>query len=734
MPGSQGQSDMSGVGAVLLLRREEYIAGYIDLPPGRRGLPDSQILDDGVNGALGGMPGSRKVSEVPFEVNEFPGREVVIDVPGKGTAVLRSVVAGGRVYCLIVAGPSVGAEAERARRFLDSFAITDPQRLAIPGQRREAARQLAERQAAERARTAQLVAEAEARREAAAARERAERAAAEAFRNATRPVRPAAAPGDIDGLFVHLPFDTTDPGGWAQAQGPPGAGVRLRVGWVGGPGVRGQAVYLPAQPPERDRGPALPPEWLPARLASGSPVTVAGWVRVRSVAVELFRAERDPPGAPALALGLADGRVWARVEAVPQSVVPGESQAGRVSAPWAADDDWHHLAATVEAWGDRRRVKPYLDGRRVAVGDFTPPPSPTPLAWAALGRAGTFTGASPPVVGLDDLCVFGRALVPDEVRRLAGVGKAPTDRDTDPEVRLVAGKKLPPVRDVVFDPAANRLYFAVDRGRKANSELLWQQPTPAAGDPWLLNVDELPVVEPDEPPRPIGAHKKLAAGDAAGYAVASPFVSADGKWLYFFDRHHGAALCRVAPDLSGPPERLRLPSRSGRLFPTPEGEQVKLVLSVKGDGLRLAEVDLGSWAVKGEVRLPPGAGLLTCHPDGRVFGINTDAKGTAVEIDPKANTTRVRSHGLNHSAAFLDLSPDGRVLLVADVAKSGTRVIALDATAGAGSDPNVPAELGRLADATGALQVGGPFRVTPDGKHLVFRSGQVVRVDTRLAP
>src|SRR5262249_11540092 len=149
--GADGRSDLAGVGAVLRGYGEEYTAGYLDTPAGRGGLSDDHLLDDGVARVVGD-PGRRKVSERPIEVNGFPGREVVAEADGKGTVVARLVVAGGREYCLAVAGRSVGPDGERTRRFLDSVAITDPRRLAVPEERRQAALRQAAADEAERER------------------------------------------------------------------------------------------------------------------------------------------------------------------------------------------------------------------------------------------------------------------------------------------------------------------------------------------------------------------------------------------------------------------------------------------------------------------------------------------------------------------------------------------------------------------------------------------------------
>jgi hypothetical protein len=817
MPGGQGQADVSGVGALLLLRREEYIASYLHIPPHRRTLSDSQLLTDGVNGAVAGVPGARKVSDEPIEVGEFPGREVVIEAPGKGTGVLRVVIAGDRAFCLIAAGPSVGQGSERARRFLDSFTITDPRLLAVPEQRREAARREAKLRADILAQAARQTERDKAEREAAAAREVALREAGETFRLATHPARSVAAPDELGGLRLYLPFDTIDPGEATPVRGSTDVARLDRLTrWAAtGPGVRGSAVYLPAITSERSRGPALPPEALPEELRTGGPLTVATWVRVRSATVEVFRVDRVNLGARAFRLGLNDKRVWAEVDTAqaPQNRVADEPHAGRLSAPWGGGEDWHHLAVTVEPWGDRQRVKLYLDGLRVAVADFDPAPrEASPVAGVAVGRAVSFSpgagpsspspergdglfrgeGAEAPVVGLDELCVFARPLAPAEVRRLAGAEGGPAD-DDEPWVRFAAGKKLPPLRDVVFDttrgkvwiitahgdwwvdkgsrgevpgrevhrysypgfepegrwalngnaggagialdPAANRLCIPVDRSRKPQTELLWQRPAAVVGELYRLDVDELPAVEPDEPPHPVGAHKKLTSGESLGLAVSAPRVSADGKWLYFLDCYRGGALCRVSSDLSGKPERLSLgapPPMAARVYPTADGKRVRIpVMEPNTQAPRLVEVDLDEWAVKREVRLPAGGGMMACHPDGRVFRIDSETIGTlAVEIDPSANTRRIREGGFNHYSAFLDLSPDGRLLFVADVGRSGSRVVALDAAAGAAVGPNVPVELGRLADPKGALQVGGPFWVSPDGQFLIFRSGQVVRIES----
>lgn len=81
----------------------------------------------GQQGALKNIPGSKLTSEKPVQVDDNPGVESVIAVPGKGTFVMRILgVRDGPRYCyvvLAVGGSNYRADSPDVRKFLDSLHV-----------------------------------------------------------------------------------------------------------------------------------------------------------------------------------------------------------------------------------------------------------------------------------------------------------------------------------------------------------------------------------------------------------------------------------------------------------------------------------------------------------------------------------------------------------------------------------------------------------------------------------
>lgn len=110
-----------------------FMVGFADLPiPGREA--DHQIqkrLNDGVNGAVGGVGGTLKESKNILLHGKYPGREFTASItsPKVGQFHCRMYLVGTRMYQITVMGVDEFATAPRAKEFLDSFALvgeTDP--------------------------------------------------------------------------------------------------------------------------------------------------------------------------------------------------------------------------------------------------------------------------------------------------------------------------------------------------------------------------------------------------------------------------------------------------------------------------------------------------------------------------------------------------------------------------------------------------------------------------------
>jgi hypothetical protein len=222
-------------------------------------------------------------------------------------------------------------------------------------------------------------------------------------------------PRDVPGLLAYWALDEAS-GGRAADSAPGGAGAATVHGgkWV--QGVRGGALELDGAKGHADCGtaPAL-------NFAAGSPFTVAGWVRTGRPwgTVVSFRNSKD--GGAALDLTVAGGALLALVREDGKET----GQHAHVSGGKVADGRWHHFALTRSGTA----VELYLDGAAQgrSVGRDAGGPITTDLRALGSERLWDRRGINPAEHrflqgALDEVCVFGRALGPEEVRKLAGVG------------------------------------------------------------------------------------------------------------------------------------------------------------------------------------------------------------------------------------------------------------------------------------------------------------------------
>jgi hypothetical protein len=119
-------------GTVLPGRGEEYAVLRTEIDPDRRkSASDDALVAEAVAALLNDNPPARKTTERPVRVNGFDGREVAYEVPERSSSgVVRVLVVGDRLFRVAVVGPGMTPDDERARRFLDSFAVTDRELLA----------------------------------------------------------------------------------------------------------------------------------------------------------------------------------------------------------------------------------------------------------------------------------------------------------------------------------------------------------------------------------------------------------------------------------------------------------------------------------------------------------------------------------------------------------------------------------------------------------------------------
>jgi hypothetical protein len=116
-------------GTILVGRLEEYSIVFADIAPMVRATStDEQLLDEMVKGMDEGEPPVKVRSSRAITVSGFPGRELDLDIGGQ-QHLARVVVAKTRLYTLVAGGPLASRAGPRARRFIDSFKVTDPRLL-----------------------------------------------------------------------------------------------------------------------------------------------------------------------------------------------------------------------------------------------------------------------------------------------------------------------------------------------------------------------------------------------------------------------------------------------------------------------------------------------------------------------------------------------------------------------------------------------------------------------------
>ncbi|MBA4065159.1 MAG: hypothetical protein C0501_15875 [Isosphaera sp.] len=384
--------------------------------PDRRRQTDDQVLEEAYRGLVA-RHAARGEKGPPLTVGGFPARDMYATADNGDERVFRVVVAHTRAYVLVVGGGRANPRGADARRFLDSFTITDPKLLALTELIGEAAR---ERKQAEEDAKARAAAE-RARAETVAAGNAAFLAAPFAGR---RPPDPRAVAGKSADVLVY-PFDTELSPGVVVAD-------EFREKFVGavlGPGVRDRAAYLlPAHNPVGVGYAHRNGERARKVFTTAPGYTLAGWVRTRSAGVEVFRAAEAPPDVLA-ELTVARGVVTARVAG-------GRAAKGRAATvlthPWPADGGWHHLALVNDRQGAEPEARLYLDGVRVGSGQGAVKPWAGVDIWAALTlrpdgerrRDGEPLGQDRDevVAAVDDLVMVARPLSDGEVAALSGRG------------------------------------------------------------------------------------------------------------------------------------------------------------------------------------------------------------------------------------------------------------------------------------------------------------------------
>jgi predicted Zn finger-like uncharacterized protein len=414
--GTKNDPNVKVEGTILFLRLEDYGVIYTDIDAAkRRVMTADAILDEAIAGMAGGLPGARVVRQAPVTVSGFPGREVVIDAPGHGTAVGRVVLAESRLYVVVSGGRFADPDGVRARRFLDSFEITDPQKLA---DRRKLADDL--RRTDERVEAVKRAGAAARQKLEDDERRRAEELAA--FETGAYRGRPVPAASDLPGVVLYLTFD--EPGG-ADDRVSGRRVVTFVNGARLGPGVRGTAAYT--TPPESavDASAGAPA----LRFRADQSFTVAGWYKCwdPEKAHPLVVRSRAPKLGELL-LYYSWGALTLYFESH-RNGAPGGPQR-KLEELGLADRGWHHFAfvRTVTAGGGEL-VEVFIDGRQAFQASAE---RATALTNVEILRVGVADGFYQFVGAVDEFCAFDRALSEQEIDYLAGRVAVPTNPDRRP--------------------------------------------------------------------------------------------------------------------------------------------------------------------------------------------------------------------------------------------------------------------------------------------------------------
>ena len=413
LAGGTPDPDMHMEGTILISRAEEFAVVYGDIPVADQQFGnDKARMDEAVNAMKTDGEVRAVLGQKDIIVGGFPAREVEFSAKSGGWFVARVIIADGRVYVLVAGGRFARSGNENARRFLDSFEITDPKLKTVAQKREEEERKLA----AERAK-----------------REEEERRA-ERERVHVQKQR------DADAAFLHYEHDGPEPGrpiGIADERAEQGfewldrnGGTEFRHGTpFAGPGVRGPAWYPTdgTDPGFRASGVSNPDRW------NGNPWTVsvnpngfsvAGWVRVRYVPVTPISVhEAYGAQAPLAEVTVNRTHVTARI-AGPNGTV-------EFKHAWVHDEKWHHVALTRSPTG----AQLYFDGAPVASSDAVAPPLPASVGitcgWLRYtdpdwpGPPGVDGKPAKPHAGhvrgaVDECLVIARVMPGAEVARLAG--------------------------------------------------------------------------------------------------------------------------------------------------------------------------------------------------------------------------------------------------------------------------------------------------------------------------
>src|SRR5262249_20352080 len=101
-----------------------FVLAFTDFRPGAlQAAKPGALRDLGLSGGLAQLPGSKVTAQRDIKLDNHPGREVTLEVPGKGAMRARAYLVSNRLYMVAAAGPGGIASSADADRFLGSLKL-----------------------------------------------------------------------------------------------------------------------------------------------------------------------------------------------------------------------------------------------------------------------------------------------------------------------------------------------------------------------------------------------------------------------------------------------------------------------------------------------------------------------------------------------------------------------------------------------------------------------------------
>lgn len=106
-------------------KKTGFIVGYSDYPQEVIDKSNPRKMLDGARDGAVGNAGGELIDEIELTFQDYPGREIEVEVPGKATIRARLILIDNRLYQVMVISPSVEILEKKGTEFFDSFAVDE---------------------------------------------------------------------------------------------------------------------------------------------------------------------------------------------------------------------------------------------------------------------------------------------------------------------------------------------------------------------------------------------------------------------------------------------------------------------------------------------------------------------------------------------------------------------------------------------------------------------------------